>query len=141
MRPSAVHGRGLFTLDGVAAGVRVIEYRGAIISAEEAARRHALRGGPARTEFFAIDDDHVIDGADGGNEARWINHSCAPNCAVEIDAHRVWIVALRDLRPGKELLFDYALTPDQDDEAASARRHACACGAPGCRGTMIQRDP
>ncbi len=73
----------------------------------------------------------------GGNEAQFINHSCEPNCAAVTDKKRIFIEALRDIEPGEELLYDYNLTRESDDEAALEQRYACHCGAPTCRGTML----
>ena len=78
-----------------------------------------------------------IDGAHGGNAARWINHACAPNCEAEEDGDRVFIKALRAIKPGEELFFDYGLMIDERYTPALKRRFACWCGHKQCRGTML----
>jgi hypothetical protein len=80
----------------------------------------------------------VIDGGQGGNSSRWINHSCAPNCEAEEDARkRVFIHALRDIAAGEELFFDYGLVVDGRYTAKLKAEYACHCGSPNCRGTML----
>lgn len=104
MRRSGVHGRGVFAMRDIAAGARLIEYRGEVIDWPEALRRHPHDPSqPNHTFYFHLDDGRVIDGNVRGNAARWINHACEPNCeADEIDG-RIYIRALRDLHAGEEL--------------------------------------
>ncbi|CAM5187030.1 hypothetical protein CDEN61S_04007 [Castellaniella denitrificans] len=94
---------------------------------------------PYHTFYFALSDGRVIDGGQRGNDARWINHGCAPNCeARENEAGtRVAIYALRDIPAGAELLYDYGLVIDEPLTRALKRNYRCRCGAPGCRGTML----
>jgi SET domain-containing protein len=73
----------------------------------------------------------------GGNEARWINHSCDPNCETEEEDDRIFIDALRDIQPGEELFYDYALEIDEPITEESKRKYACYCGSSKCRGTML----
>src|SRR6516225_9253507 len=98
VRQSGVHGKGVFAAVSIAAGERLVEYKGERISWKEALRRHPHNPDePNHTFYFALDDGDVIDGKVDGNSARWINHSCAPNCeAEEIDGH-VYIHALREI--------------------------------------------
>jgi SET domain-containing protein len=138
VRRSGVHGRGVFAMCSVAAGERILQYTGEIISWEEALRRHPHDPAqPTHTFYFHIDDAHVIDGKHGGNSSRWINHSCEPNCDSEIVGQRVFIRALRDLRPGEELSFDYRLTIEGRRTQRLERDYACHCGSANCRGTML----
>lgn len=138
VRRSGVHGRGVFAMRAVAAGERVLEYTGEVISWDEALRRHPHDPAqPTHTFYFHIDDSHVIDGKHGGNSSRWINHSCEPNCDSEIVGRRVFIRALRDLCPGEELSFDYRLTIDGRRTQRLERDYACHCGSANCRGTML----
>ncbi len=73
----------------------------------------------------------------GGNASRWINHACDPNCEAEVDGHRVFIHALRAIRPGDELFFDYRLVLDGRHTPKVKQEYACRCGSPRCRGTML----
>jgi SET domain-containing protein len=79
----------------------------------------------------------MIDGAQGGNSARWINHSCAPNCEAEQEGDRVFIRATRTIEEGAEIFIDYALDVEGRRTAALKRLYACRCGARRCRGTML----
>lgn len=139
VRRSGVHGKGVFALQPIAAGQRVIEYTGEVISWPEAQRRHPHDpADPHHTFFFHIDEQHVIDAKVGGNAARWINHACDPNCeAEETPEGRIFIKALRDLQPGEELFYDYGLVIDERLTRTLKRQYACRCGSPDCRGTML----
>lgn len=138
VRRSGVHGKGVFVLQPIAKGETVIEYKGELISWAEALRRHPHDPAqPDHTFYFHIDDERVIDGARGGNSSRWINHACVPNCEAEEDGDRVFIKALRALKPGEELFFDYGLVIDERYTPALKRRFACWCGHKRCRGTML----
>ena len=143
VRRSGVHGKGVFALKPIAAGERIIEYKGAVITWKEALRRHPHDpSDPNHTFYFHIDDGHVIDAKEGGNAARWINHACEPNCQADevIDARgdtRVFIKALRDLQPGEELFYDYGLVIDERHTPQLKREYACRCGSPACRHTML----
>lgn len=138
VRQSGVHGRGVYAAQAIAAGERIIEYKGAIIDWDEALRRHPRDASdPHHTFYFHLDDGHVIDGGDQGNDARWFNHACVPNCRAEQDGNRVFIEALRDLQPGEELFYDYGLVLEGRHTAKVKRDYACRCGSPGCRHTML----
>lgn len=138
VRRSGVHGKGVFALQPIAAGERIIEYKGEIIGWPEALRRHPHDpADPNHTFYFHIDDRHVIDANVNGNAARWINHACDPNCQADEEDGRVYISALRDLAPGEELFYDYGLVIDERYTPALKRQYACRCGSPACRGTML----
>jgi SET domain-containing protein len=135
---SPVHGNGVFATRPIAAGERIVEYRGERITWDEAIRRAEERGGPVNhTFYFSLSDGRVIDGGSRGNEARWINHACSPNCEAYEDNGRVYIHALRDIDPGEELNYNYALIYDERHTPALKRLFACRCGTPGCTGTML----
>lgn len=133
-----MHGKGVFALQAIPAGERIIEYTGRILSWKQAQRLHPHDpDDPNHTFYFHIDDGHVIDAKVGGNASRWINHACEPNCiADEVDG-RVFIRALRDLQPGEELFYDYGLIIDERYTPALKREYACRCGSATCRGTLL----
>jgi SET domain-containing protein len=107
---SPVHGRGVFALTPITAGEVLFEYKGALLSWKEAQRRYKRSAAEdGHTFFFDLGDGRVIDGGHGGNSARWVNHSCAPNCETEQKGSRVYFYALRDINPGEELFIDYRL--------------------------------
>ncbi len=138
VRKSTVHGNGVFALRDIPAGERIIEYRGERITWDEATRRAAERGGPVNhTFYFSLADGNVIDGGRRGNDARWINHACEPNCEAYEEDGRVYIHALRDIDAGEELNYNYALIYDERHTPALKRLFACRCGTPACSGTML----
>jgi SET domain-containing protein len=138
VRKSGVHGKGVFALKPIAAGERIIEYKGEVISWPEALRRHPHDpSDPNHTFYFHIDDQHVIDANVGGNAARWINHACEPNCQADETEGRVFIRALADIGPGEELFYDYGLVIDERHTPALKMQYECRCGSPRCRRTML----
>jgi SET domain-containing protein len=140
IRNSKIHGRGVYAARKLAAGERIIEYKGERITWKEADRRPPSDpDDPNHTFFFSLSDGKtVIDANVNGNAARWINHSCEPNCeSEETDDGRVFIEALRDIRRGEELNYDYGLIIDERLTPTLKKQHACRCGSPKCRGTMF----
>jgi uncharacterized protein len=138
VRRSPVHGKGVFALQKIRKGETIIEYKGELITWKQAQRRHPHDpNDPHHTFYFHIDDKRVIDAAVGGNAARWINHACKPNCeADEVDG-RIFIKALRKLKAGEELCYDYGLIIDEPYTKKLKKLFECRCGAKKCRGTML----
>ena len=138
VRRSSVHGKGVFALAAIAKGAVVIEYKGEVIAWPEALRRHPHDpADPNHTFYFHIDDTRVIDAKHGGNAARWINHACQPNCEADDVDGRIFIKALRTLKPGQELFYDYGLIIDERYTPKLKKQFECRCGSPKCRGTML----
>lgn len=138
VRKSGVHGKGVFALKPLNKGEVIIEYTGELITWDEALRRHPHDPSqPDHTFYFHIDELHVIDAKFGGNAARWINHACEPNCVADDDGQRVFIKALKAIKPGTELFYDYGLVIDERYTAKLKKQFACHCGSPRCRGTML----
>jgi SET domain-containing protein len=138
VRRSGVHGKGVYALQAIAKGERVIEYTGERITWSEAVRRHPHNpDDPNHTFYFHLDDSCVIDALYRGNSARWINHACKPNCEADEVNGRVFITALRNIAPGEELFYDYGLTIDAPYTAKLKKEYQCRCGARNCRGTML----
>jgi SET domain-containing protein len=139
VRTSGVHGRGVYAGRKLKKGERIIEYKGEVISWREADRRPPSDpDDPNHTFFFSLGDGkRVIDANVNGNAARWINHSCAPNCETEEDDDRVFIEALRDIKAGEELFYDYCLAIDERITPTLKKQYRCMCGARDCRGTML----
>jgi hypothetical protein len=139
VRHSPVHGYGVFALRRIRKGTTVIEYLGDRITHEEADERYADKDERDNHTFlFTVNSRIVIDAGRNGNEARFINHGCEPNCESGILAKRVFIDAIRTIRPGEELVYDYQITRDPDDPDDVDEVFACRCGAPGCRGSMLE---
>jgi len=140
VRNSPIHGRGVYAARAIAKGERVMEYRGEIISWKEADERPPSDpNDPHHTFLFSLDDGkRVIDASQSGNDARWINHSCDPNCETEeSESGRVYIEALRDIARGEELNYDYCLIIEEKLTKKLQRQYLCLCGAAKCRGTML----
>jgi SET domain-containing protein len=137
-RRSGVHGKGVFAAQDVAEGETLIEYLGEVITWKEALRRHPHDPAqPNHTFYFHIDDKRVIDGKVDGNAAKWINHSCDPNCeADEVDG-RIFIKALRAIPAGQELNYDYGLIIDLPYTPELLADFPCWCGSANCRGTLL----
>lgn len=135
-RKSPIHGMGVFALKRIPKGCRIIEYKGQRVRwADHAAEKRS------HTELFHVSPTHVINPKRGGNIARYINHSCAPSCEAILEDGRVHIYALRAIRPGEELFYDYSLVLGRRFTRDDALRHRCRCGAPRCRGTLLDVPP
>ena len=138
VRMSPIHGRGVFALVRISKGTRLIEYTGERISQQEADERYSEEHEHSpHTMLFEVNDDVVIDATRRGSSARWINHSCAPNCEVADKDDRIFIESRRDILPGEELTYDYNLQLGEPHTAAAKRAHPCYCGSPRCRGTLL----
>jgi len=129
-RPSAIHGVGGFAKADITAGTRVIEYVG-----EKITKAESLRQCESANEYiFSLDNTHDLDGNVSWNPARFLNHSCDPNCEAEPDSGRVWIVTRRGIRAGDEITFNYGY--DLEDY----RDHPCRCGAVDCAGYIVAAE-
>jgi hypothetical protein len=138
VRNSAVHGRGVFAVAPIRKGTRILEYLGDRISHDAADARYEDHDENDNHTFLFIVDKHtVIDAANGGNDARFINHQCEGNCESVIKNRRVFIDAVRDIAPGQELGYDYEIGRDKDDPPNVDEIYACRCGSEKCRGTML----
>jgi uncharacterized protein len=138
VRRSPVHGLGAFALRRIRKGTRIIEYLGERVSHAEADRRYESKATTdAHTFLFIVDSSTVIDAGVDGNEARFLNHSCNPNCESVIESRRVFIEAIRTIEPGEEMTYDYRIQREDDDPPGIEEVFFCRCGTSGCRGTML----
>jgi SET domain-containing protein len=138
VRRSKVHGSGVFAERAIRKGRRVIEYIGERVSHAEADRRYETKDeNDNHTFLFIVDRRTVIDAGVDGNDARFINHSCDPNCESVTEERRVFIEAIRTIAAGEELAYDYQIQREKDDPANVDEVFACRCGAETCRGTML----
>ena len=138
VRRSNVHGLGVFAAKQIPKGARIIEYVGERVSHDEADRRYEEKdANDSHTFLFIVDSKIVIDAGVDGNDARFFNHSCDPNCESTVEKRRVFIEALRDIEPGTELTYDYQIHREDDDPQNIDEVFACRCGFPNCRGTML----
>jgi SET domain-containing protein len=138
VRRSKVHGLGVFAARAIRKGRRVVEYLGERVSHAEADNRYEDKDEHDNHTFlFIVDRKTVIDAGVDGNDARFINHSCEPNCESVTHHRRVFIEAIRNIVAGEELAYDYQIQRDDDDPANVDEVFACRCGAASCRGTML----
>jgi SET domain-containing protein len=139
LRTSPIAGTGAFATRPIRKDTRLIEYLGERITHDEADRRYD--DDPAdhpHVVLFIVNSRTVIDAAVDGNDARFFNHSCDPNCDAVIEKARVFIETIRDVRAGEELTYDYSLSRENEDDEDEERRYRCRCGAKTCRGTMLE---
>jgi SET domain-containing protein len=138
---SAIAGRGAFAARRIPKGTRIIEYTGERIDAAEADRRYDDDAMEVHHTFlFSVEDDVIVDAGVGGNAARFINHSCEPNCEAVIDEDgRIFVEALRDIPAGEELTYDYAYERTGRFRASYWKTYACRCGARHCRGIILKK--
>src|ERR1700742_566587 len=138
VRNSSVHGRGVFAARRIEKGERIVEYLGERVSHDEADRRYESKAeNDSHTFLFIVDSKTVIDAGTDGNDARFFNHSCDPNCESIVEKRRVFIEALRDIEPGEEMTYDYQIYRDHDDPENIDEIFACRCGFANFRGTML----
>ena len=138
VRRSDIHGNGVFARRKIDAGERIVEYEGERITSDESAIRAEKGGGPVNhTFFFSLADGNVIDGGSGGNDSRFINHACEPNCEAYEEDGRVFVYSLQDIEKGEELNYNYALIYEERHTAAVKKLFECRCGAPSCTGSML----
>lgn len=134
VRSSGIHGKGVFAGMFIPAGDRIIEYKGDRISEEEC---YVDDDDSCHTFLYITDNDEIIDGGRNGNAARWINHSCDPNCEAVEENGRVFMDAILPISPGEEVTLDYNLYLEVRYTAALKRQYSCGCGSALCRGTML----
>ncbi|MEN1925683.1 SET domain-containing protein [Luteimonas qiangzhengi] len=145
-RLSPIHGNGVFATADIAAGERIIRYKGDLRSHDEVDEEYGGLEENGHTFLFTVNDDYVIDGNHNSNVARWINHSCDPNCEAVVEeddkgrSHKdkVFIEAIRDIAEGEELTYNYGIVLDERHTPKLKKLWACRCGADNCTGTMLQ---
>lgn len=125
IRSSAIHATGCYTTEPLQKRTRIVEYTGPRITREQADAKYDHS---TITYLFGVGDGSTV--IDGNGIARFINHSCDPNCETYEVGGRVWIKAIRDIAAGEELTYDYYLYDGDEDEAI------CNCGSRNCRKTM-----
>ncbi len=140
IRRSRLQGRGVFTTRAIPKGTLLLEYLGERISHDEAGERYYAAAKPdAFVLLFTVDRKVVIDGGVGGRAARYVNHSCDPNCEADEIGGRIFITAIRDIPAGAELTYDYNMEAPSPLPRDWRDRYACRCGMPRCRGTIVVR--
>ncbi|MDR0588369.1 MAG: SET domain-containing protein-lysine N-methyltransferase [Burkholderiales bacterium] len=136
---SPIHGRGVFAIKDIPKGDAIIEYTGKKMTWDEALQLPPSDpDNPAHTFFFELTDGTIINGGLKGNIARWINHSCKPNAeSYEDEDGRVFVMAIKDIKVGDEITYDYKLSVDGKLTKKEKQDYVCRCGAQKCRGFLI----
>jgi SET domain-containing protein len=138
LRRSTIHGRGVYARKDIPKDTRLIEYTGEHISNAEADRRYEDETMSRHHTFlFILNSRTCVDAAVGGNISRFINHSCDPNCVAWIEGRHIWIDALRDIRAGEELAYDYEYDFLPGYTVEDLEFYGCKCGSRNCRGTIV----
>ena len=143
VKKSKVHGSGVFATKDIKRNTRIIEYIGEKVLRSEGDKRSAKRikdhlhsEETGSVYIFELNSKYDIDGSPEYNKARYINHSCNPNCEVDIVDGKIWISSIKRISKGQELSYDYGYEFDVDDY----KDHICKCGAINCIGYIISSD-
>lgn len=140
VRESDIHGRGLYATEDIEEGTDIIQYVGEKITKKESTRRaleweeKARETGDGLVYIFELDDKYDIDGRLGDNPARYINHSCDGNCEAVNCEGEIWITAIKDIKKGDELVYDYGYDMEHFMD------HPCRCGSDNCIGYIVRED-
>lgn len=140
VRSSSIHNRGVFAACDIEAETPILEYVGEKITKKESERRaielveRARETGEAAVYIFTLNSRYDIDGAKGENPARYINHSCDPNCEAFVEKGRIWIYAKRAIQAGEELCYNYGFDADTWED------HPCRCGTERCVGFIVDEE-
>ncbi len=145
-RHSRIHGNGIFAVAPIRKGTRLIQYRGRLRSHEEVDSVYADDADTGHTFLFTLNHEYVIDANVDGNDARWINHSCDPNCEAvhDVDAggdpsrDAIFIESIRAIAPGEELTYNYGIKLAEAHTPRLKKLWACHCASAHCTGTMLQ---
>ena len=145
-RRSPIHGNGVFAVAPIKKGEEIIEYKGTMMTHDEADDMYGDGGETGHTFLFTLNDDYIIDANRKGNIARWINHSCNPNCEAFVEENekgnsrkdRVIIEAKRNIKAGEELTYDYGIVLEVAHTARLKKLWVCLCGSPKCTGTLLK---
>ena len=148
-RKSPIHGNGMFAGRDLKADKVLIEYKGKRITHAKADKLYAGTSDSGHTFLFTLNEKYIIDANQDGNDARWINHSCDPNCQAVIHEaedgkakhDRVMIESIREIAAGEELTYDYGITLEERHTKKMKKIWACRCGSPKCTGTMLKPKP
>lgn len=141
VRGSGIQGIGVYAVKPIKKDERIIEYVGERIHPDEADERYDDDAMDRHHTFlFEVDETACIDACRVGNDARFINHSCMPNCEAVNEEGRIFVEAIRDIEPGEELTYDYGYEHIGEVSDELRKQYVCYCGSPDCRGTILKVD-
>jgi len=142
VQESSIHNKGVFAARDIKKGEHITKYIGEKISRSEGTRRAEQNHEHAKTDsaaagtyIFELKDGYDLDGDVPGNDAKYINHSCSPNCRIEIKENHIDIYAAKDIQKGEELSYNYGF--EFTDEYSE---YPCRCGSLNCVGYMIAEE-
>lgn len=146
VRRSTIHGNGVFAATDIPADTRLIEYKGKVTTHAKADKLYEGDSETGHTFLFTLNDKYIVDANVDGNDARWINHGCDPNCTAVLEEDegsdrrrdRVFIESKRAIRAGEELTYNYGIVLEERQTPRLKAIWACRCGSPKCTGTMLQ---
>jgi len=143
IKKSKIHGTGVFASEDIPKNTKIIEYIGEKISkkegdirSEKRIRRYLNSKKTGSVYIFELNSKYDIDGSKRYNKARYINHSCSPNCEVDIIRGRIWISSIKKIKKGDELFYDYGYEFDKED----FKDHLCRCGSKKCVGYIVASE-
>tara|TARA_Y100001970_G_C13773110_1_gene621508 strand:- start:124 stop:612 length:489 start_codon:yes stop_codon:yes gene_type:complete len=143
VKKSSIHGHGVYATKDIPKGTKIIEYIGEKVSRAEGNKRSEKRlkkylnsNKTGSVYIFELNRNFDIDGSPKYNKARYINHSCNPNCEVDVVKGQIWISSIKKIKKGAELSYDYGYSFDKDDY----KDHTCKCGSKNCIGYIISSD-
>jgi SET domain-containing protein len=132
IKKSNIDNKGLYAEKNIKSGKLVINYKGKIITKKETDTNPKFDNDKA-IYLFNLNSRYDLDGDFEYNDARLINHSCNPNCEVEGKGLKLWITAIKDIKKGEELSYDYGFGYDED-----YKQFVCKCGAKNCVGYIVR---
>ncbi|MDA7564745.1 SET domain-containing protein-lysine N-methyltransferase [Pelagibacteraceae bacterium] len=133
-KKSGINNLGLFAKSDIKKGEKVIEYKGRKFTHKQVEENDRFDNSKA-IYLFTLNERYVLDGDTKTNTAKYINHSCDPNCEVDIINGKIWIIAIKDIKKGDELSYDYGFGYDAD-----FRQFPCKCGSKNCCGYIVRDD-
>lgn len=143
VKKSKVHGTGIVAICDIKKGTKIIQYLGEKVKKKEGDKRSAARikkylskKNEGSVYIFELNNKYDIDGSPLYNKARYINHSCSPNCEVNIIKNEIWIISIKKIKIGDELNYDYGYPFDKEDY----NDHECRCSSSNCIGYIISKD-
>ena len=142
VRKSKIHHKGVFAKRDISKGTEVMEYKGRKISkkrgdkkSQKTIKKSQKKQDKGAVYVFELNEKYDIDGNVSWNPAKYINHSCNPNCESVIeDEKRVVINAIRDIKKGEEITYNYGYSLD------NFREHPCKCGSKNCVGYIVDKS-
>ena len=143
VKKSVIHGSGVFATKNIRKNTKIIQYIGEKVTRTEGNKRSEQRikkylnsNKTGSVYIFELNKKYDIDGSPNYNKARYINHSCSPNCEVDIINDEIWIQSIKNIKRGEELSYDYGYSFDKDDY----KDHICKCSSKNCIGFIISSD-